>query len=148
MLGCAGFVALPESNSLVGSYDSCIQREENRSAANRLYIELDAYALDAALPAVQRFVDKLRPYGVNLGVRRVLQLPQVVLEFRALGLRYVKLDADMLAAMSSRCSGMKFIKALWDISQQADTAWFLEQGQQTENTPLIQLLRENGIYFK
>lgn len=143
-------VSLPSlsQTALLDHMTAVLQREEYRQVANRLYIELDAYALDAALPAVQRFVDKLRPYGVNLGVRRVLQLPQVVLEFRALGVRYVKLDADMLAAMSSRCSGMKFIKALWDISQQADTAWFLEQGQQTENTPLIRLLRENGIYFK
>ena len=96
----------------------------------RLYIELDAYALQSALPIVQNFAQIVQPFGVQLGVRRILQIPQVVLEFADLQLAYARINPDTLAEVQDKPGGLEFIKALWGICQQAQTPWVIEDGHE------------------
>lgn len=113
--------------------------------AKRLYIELDAFALDSALPAVQHFAAKIQPFGVHLGVRRVLSIPQVVLSFAPLQISYARVDPDALEQMVNKPGGKALVRALWDISKQAQTPWIIEGEMGELSQGLQQLLHETGM---
>src|SRR5690625_2864555 len=85
-------VSLPSLSqpALVQTLPALLERfctdKATTALCGRLYIELDAYALQSALPQVQEFVALVRPFGLQLGVRRLLTIPQIALEAASLQL--------------------------------------------------------------
>ena len=108
----------------------CLERVDVTLNA-RLYIELDVFALMKELIQVQRFSHMLHRYGVQLGVRRVLQMPLALLELHDLHANYVRMHAEDIAMMLQKPAGTALLKALWEISQQTQVLWLVDGDIQT-----------------
>jgi len=119
--------------------------EAGPALGQRLYIELDAYALQTSLPSVREFAAQLKPFGLRLGVRRLLTIPQIALECAELQLAYARIGPTELEEMMRKSGGLDFVRALWGICARAQTPWIVEGGLD-EIDPVVRLeLHQAGI---
>lgn len=147
-------VSLPSlsQNSLTGALPALLtkisQLDAGAELCQRLYIELDAYALWSALPIVKDFIALLHPYGVQLGVRRILQIPQVVLEFSRVSLAYARINPLVLGDMIHKPDGTELLRALWNIGERTDTPWLVEDGFESLDRDLRAKIHQAGLWTK
>jgi len=122
-----------------------VLEQSGPAVCKRLLIELDAHTLEASFRAVQHFASRIHSFGVRLVVRRLIELPQVVLEFGPLGISYARVDPDRLLAIYQKPGGTELIQALLAICRDAQTVWVLEEGAAQLPDALQQLLAANDV---
>lgn len=112
--------------------------------AQRLIIELDAYCLSEHDVETVAFVDKLRPLGVQFGLRRVLEQPESILWLHMMALKYIVLDDERAQTLQAEVGGRHLLMAFLQSLQELGIG--LRRVTRTSNSAqLDELLRENAV---
>ncbi|MBW4786972.1 diguanylate cyclase [Alcaligenes faecalis subsp. faecalis] len=112
--------------------------------AQRLIIELDAYCLSEHDVETVAFVDKLRPLGVQFGLRRVLEQPESILWLHMMALKYIVLDDERAQTLQAEVGGRHLLTAFLQSLQELGIG--LRRVTRTGNSAqLDELLRENAV---
>lgn len=112
--------------------------------AQRLIIELDAYCLSEHDAETVAFVDKLRPLGVQFGLRRVLEQPESILWLHMMALKYIVLDDERAQTLQAEVGGRHLLMAFLQSLQELGIG--LRRVTRASNSAqLDELLRENAV---
>ncbi|MBY6347643.1 EAL domain-containing protein [Providencia rettgeri] len=112
--------------------------------AQRLIIELDAYCLSEHDVETVAFVDKLRPLGVQFGLRRVLEQPESILWLHMMALKYIVLDDERAQTLQAEVGGRHLLMAFLQSLQELGIG--LRRVTRASNSAqLDELLRENAV---
>lgn len=110
----------------------------------RLYIELDAYAVISEPVAIAAFSEALHSHQVKLGIRRALSIPHVLLELKNHHTDYVRVMAQDVYELTEKAGGLIMLRSALDISQQAKVR-FEVSGSGLFKADVSALLQEYGI---
>ncbi|MGO3844014.1 MAG: LapD/MoxY N-terminal periplasmic domain-containing protein [Alcaligenes pakistanensis] len=112
--------------------------------AQRLIIELDAYCLSQHDVETVAFVDKLRPLGVQFGLRRVLEQPESILWLHLMALKYIVLDDERAQTLQTEVGGRHLLTAFLQSLQELGIG-LRRVTRASNSTQLDELLRENAV---
>ena len=112
--------------------------------AKRLIIELDAYCLSEHDAETVAFVDSLRPYGVQFGLRRVLEQPESILWLHLMALKYIVLDDERAQTLQAEVGGRHLLTAFLQSLQELGIG-LRRVTRATNSAQLDELLRENAV---
>lgn len=110
----------------------------------RLYIELDAYAVISEPVAVADFSAMLHKRQVKLGIRRALSLPHVLLELQTHHTDYVHVMAQDINELTAKEGGLVMLGSALEITKQAG-ARFVVSGKVQITPEITALLQKYGI---
>ncbi|MHC3916659.1 hypothetical protein ACI0FN_02656 [Alcaligenes nematophilus] len=112
--------------------------------ARRLIIELDAYCLSEHDVETVAFVDKLRPLGVQFGLRRVLEQPESILWLHMMALKYIVLDDERAQTLQAEVGGRHLLTAFLQSLQELGIG-LRRVTRGSNSAQLDELLRENAV---
>ena len=112
--------------------------------AQRLYVELDAYAVVTELVAVVAFGEVLAQHQAKLGVRRALDIPRVLFELQNTHTAYVRVDTEKVNELTQKLGGMIMLRSTLEICQLAQVPFVLS-GKAQFSQNVTRLLHEYGI---
>lgn len=111
----------------------------------RLAVELDVYAFKSEPVRVADFAQVLYEHHVDLGVRRLLSLPRVLLDLQTFHVDYARVFAADIDELSVKIGGEVLLRSLLDISAQIDLTVVVDGNQQKLLPSTQRLLQEYGI---
>ena len=123
---------------------AAVLQQASLAITQRLYIELDAYAVMSERVAVQAFSAVLQRHEVNLGIRRALEIPNVLLELHAVHANYVRELAYSMTELPNKVGGLVLLNAALTICQQAQVSFVLS-GEAEFSPALQELLQQQGV---
>ena len=111
----------------------------------RLCIELDAFALVEEPDEITEFGQLLSKHGAQLGVRRVIQMPRVLLLFRSIQVNYIRLSIKELNDLADQPEGNVLLRALLQVCQQLSLYVVFNDADTAMSVSARSMLQEYGI---